>query len=153
MTLRITPSLAMDRAPIQELLTASGLPVADLETAPLRLWVARDGSRVVGSIGLERYGSAALLRSLCVDPAYRRSGVGQELVFTLEHASRDAGVGLLVLLTQSAESFFASLRYSVIDRAYVPDEILQSAEFRSLCPASATCMTKTLYPTSDPGST
>ncbi len=153
MTHPISPAQTTDGARIRELLAAAGLPVADLETAPLQLWVARDNTRVVGLIGLERYGSAALLRSLCVDTSYQRSGVGRKLVFTLEQASRDAGVSLLVLLTQTAESFFTHLRYSVIDRAYVPDEILQSAEFRSLCPASATCMTKSLYPTTGVEST
>jgi len=145
MTVRIDPAVAADGASIRALLGEEKLPVADLETAPLRLWVARDGSRVVGAVGLERYGSAALLRSLVVAADYRRSGLGQELVFTLEQAARAAGVKLLVLLTQTAEPFFAHLRYSVIDRAYVPDEVRQSAEFRSLCPASATCMTKSLH--------
>jgi amino-acid N-acetyltransferase len=51
---------------------------------------------------------------------------------------------MLVLLTQTAEPFFARLGYSVVDRVYVPDEVKASAEFRSLCPAAATCMTKSL---------
>jgi hypothetical protein len=33
----------------------------------------------------------------------------------------------------------------VIEREYVPEEIKQSAEFQSLCPASAICMTKSLH--------
>lgn len=37
-----------------------------------------------------------------------------------------------------------SLGYAVIDRAYVSEELRQSAEFRSLCPASAVCMSKAL---------
>jgi amino-acid N-acetyltransferase len=47
-------------------------------------------------------------------------------------------------LTETAENFFRGLGYEAIDRRYVPEEIQQSAEFRSLCPASAVCMTKSL---------
>jgi hypothetical protein len=34
--------------------------------------------------------------------------------------------------------------YDVVDRAYAPDEVKASAEFRSRCPASAVCMVTTL---------
>jgi amino-acid N-acetyltransferase len=47
-------------------------------------------------------------------------------------------------LTETAEGFFRGLGYHVIDRGYVIEELKQSAEFRSLCPASAVCMTKSL---------
>jgi amino-acid N-acetyltransferase len=49
-----------------------------------------------------------------------------------------------VLLTQTAEAFFERHGYQVADRDHVPDEIKQSAEFQSLCPSSAICMTKSL---------
>ena len=49
-----------------------------------------------------------------------------------------------MLLTETAEKFFRAIGYEVIDRRHVPEEIKQSAEFRSLCPASAVCMTKLL---------
>jgi amino-acid N-acetyltransferase len=49
-----------------------------------------------------------------------------------------------VLLTETAEKFFRAIGYEVIDRRHVPEEIKQSAEFRSLCPASAVCMSKLL---------
>jgi N-acetylglutamate synthase-like GNAT family acetyltransferase len=47
-----------------------------------------------------------------------------------------------VLLTQTARDFFAHLGYRVIDRSEAPEEVQGSEEFRSLCPASATCMVK-----------
>ena len=50
----------------------------------------------------------------------------------------------LVLLTETAEKFFRAIGYEVIDRRHVPQGIKQSAEFRSLCPASAVCMSKLL---------
>jgi amino-acid N-acetyltransferase len=50
----------------------------------------------------------------------------------------------LVLLTQSAALFFQRQGYRVVERSGVPRAVQMSEEFRSLCPASATCMTKSL---------
>jgi amino-acid N-acetyltransferase len=58
--------------------------------------------------------------------------------------SRQAGIRRLVLLTETAASFFERLGYAVIDRQSVGAAVKESAEFRSLCPASAVCMTKSL---------
>ena len=52
------------------------------------------------------------------------------------------GIGQLVLLTQTAEQFFARRGYAVIAREAAPAAVQHSAEFRSICPASATCMTQ-----------
>jgi amino-acid N-acetyltransferase len=114
--------------------------------AGLQIWVLEAQGVLAGVIGLERFGAGGLLRSLAVAPEYQRRGLGHDLVGQLEHDARAEGVERLVLLTQSAEAFFRGLGYSVIDRRYVPDELKQSEEFRSLCPATAVCMTKALDP-------
>ena len=114
---RIQLASAADGSSIRALLTAAALPTDDLEEAPSRFWVARDGRSVVGAIGLERYGDVGLLRSLVVSSAIRRRGVGRDLVSTVEQQALAAGVGLVVLLTQTAESFFKRLDYAVVDRA------------------------------------
>jgi amino-acid N-acetyltransferase len=87
---------------------------------------------------------AGLLRSLVVDPSHRQHGLGASLIATLEWEAREKGIEVLVLLTETAEAFFKRRGYQVIEREYVPDEIKQSAEFQSLCPASAICMSKSL---------
>jgi amino-acid N-acetyltransferase len=144
-------STAADLGPVRALLVGAGLPVEDLDTAPdLRLWVEVSGGELVGAIGLERRRKAGLLRSLVVSSTHRKRGLGRSLVATVEQEARREGIELLVLLTQEAETFFKDLGYRVVDRAYVPDEIKESAEFRSLCPESATCMTKSLV-SSPPG--
>jgi N-acetylglutamate synthase-like GNAT family acetyltransferase len=141
----VRPTTAADLAAVRTLLEQSALPTADLTTAlGLRLWVLMEGDQLVGAVGLERYGASGLLRSLVVSPTSQRRGLGRELVATLEREASAAGVKILVLLTQTAERFFARLGYAVIDRGYIPDEVKESAEFRSLCPASAVCMSKTL---------
>jgi N-acetylglutamate synthase-like GNAT family acetyltransferase len=143
---RVRPSTAADEPAVRTLLETSGLPVEDLGTAPaLGFWIAEEGGQLIGMIGLERHGSAGLLRSLVVSPGHRRQGLGRDLVATLEREARAAGVQLLVLLTQTAVAFFERLGYEVIDRALAPDRLKRSAEFRSLCPASALCLIKQLH--------
>jgi amino-acid N-acetyltransferase len=143
---RVRPSTAADQPAVRALLEIIGLPVEDLDTAPaLRFWIVEERGQVIGGIGLERHGSTGLLRSLAVSPGHRRQGLGCDLVANLEREARAAGVQLLVLLTQTAVAFFERLGYEVIDRALAPDGLKQSAEFRSLCPASALCMIKRLH--------
>jgi amino-acid N-acetyltransferase len=135
----------MDVAAVQQLLVASQLPVDDLDEArELRFWVAEAHERVIGAIALERYGAVGLLRSLVVAASHQKQGVGGDLVATLEREARYSGVERLVLLTQTAETFFHRIGYCLVDLGDVSDEIKASAEFRSLCPATALCMTKSL---------
>lgn len=143
------PSTAADFRQVRALLAGEGLPIEDLDSAPgLRFWVAEDRGELTGAIGLERSGPVGLLRSLVVAPDYRKRGLARLLVATVEREAAANGIELLVLLTQTAEPFFNALGYHIVDRAYVPDEIKESAEFRSLCPASAVCMTKAVPSTS-----
>jgi len=136
---------ASDLTAVLQLLRAAGLPTADLiGAAGLQLWVLETAGRLVGVIGLERFGTSALLRSLCIAPDYQRGGLGQELVARLEHDAQADGVERLILLTETAQAFFRLLGYEIVDRGYAPEGIKESAEFRSLCPASAVCMTKSL---------
>jgi amino-acid N-acetyltransferase len=129
---------------VHSLLAGAALPVADLEGASVQFIVVTEGDEPVGAIGLESFGRTGLLRSLAVRSDLRGSGIGGRLVDALESLARDAGFDQLVLLTQTAAPFFAKRGYRVIDRADAPEAAQASAEFRSLCPASATCMFKRL---------
>lgn len=127
------------------LLQSAGLPTADLSSAQqLQLWVLQSDS-LQGVIALEHFGTEALLRSLAVAPECRQQGLGHQLVARLEHDAKAAGIKQLILLTETAQAFFRTLDYQVIDRQSVSEALKQSAEFRSLCPASAVCMKKTLH--------
>jgi amino-acid N-acetyltransferase len=106
------------------------------------MWVLLAEESLIGVVAMERFGARALLRSLAVAPSFRQRGMGQQLVARLEREARADGVEHFVLLTETAEKFFRAIGYEVIDRRQVPEEIKQSAEFRSLCPASAVCMSK-----------
>ena len=144
-TARIEASVPADLPAIRSLLGQAGLPHRDLEEGhAARFWIVREDDRLIGAVGLETYGHSGLLRSLVVAPEARQSGIGRKLVDELEIAARSNGLRQLLLLTQTAERFFAHRGYTVIDRGKAPDEVRSAAEFRTLCPASATCMSKSL---------
>jgi amino-acid N-acetyltransferase len=130
------------------LLQSAGLPVEDLTSAPgLKIWLLETHSELAGAIALEgTEPTVRLLRSLVVATAYQRRGFGQALVARVESDARVEGLERLVLLTETAQPLFHRLGYEVIERTAVPEPLRQSAEFRSLCPASAVCMAKQLSP-------
>ena len=142
----LRPARADDLPHVRRLLADNALPVADLETAAIEWVVAEDGGRLLGAVGLEVFDDAALLRSLVVDAGGRGSGLGGALVTAIEAQALASGAGTLSLLTQTAEPFFARRGWLVVPRDALPAGVQRSGEFRSICPASATAMVKTLEP-------
>jgi amino-acid N-acetyltransferase len=136
-----------DLAAVAALLKKASLPIDDLAKAnDLKLWVLEAEGNLAGAIALEgTEPTGRLLRSLVVAGSHRRRGFGQALVARVESDARTDGVERLVLLTETAHALFQRLGYEVIERATVPENLRQSAEFRSLCPATAICMAKHLY--------
>ena len=64
---------------------------AALGPSPLVL-VATERGALVGVVGLERYETNGLLRSLAVDPQHRSRGLGARLVDAIESETRARGV-------------------------------------------------------------
>ena len=60
------------------------------------------------------------------------------------HVAIAMGISALYLLTQTATTFFARYDYTPADRTRVPALITATLEFAELCPANATCMSKSL---------
>jgi amino-acid N-acetyltransferase len=142
----LRPATGADAKVIRDLLERNELPTSDLSTARPEFVIATHDGQIIGIGALERFGSAALLRSVAVESQWRGSGVGRLIVKELEHRAQTAGITELILLTLTARDFFDRLGYKAKDRAQVPPAVLNSAEFRTLCPASAACMAKTLAP-------
>ena len=142
----LRPATPEDDARVRALLASNGLPASDLAGAGAEFVVACLGGKVIGTGALQHFGAAALLRSVAVEPTQRGLGIGSLIVRELESRARASGVLELVLLTQTAESFFARQGYGQSDRRKAPAAVKASEEFRALCPASATCMTKSLAP-------
>jgi len=133
-----------DAAAIGALLRAADLPAEDFADHLAHFLVARAGGAVVGAVGFERHGRAALLRSLVVAPARRGAGLGDALVRRLAARARRDRVDRFYLLTTTAEAFFARRGFAKIARGEVPAAIAGTREFQSLCPVSAVCMTRTV---------
>lgn len=142
MTLHIRSATEADLPAIQALLSSASLPCADLTSSRIDFLVANNGTRIVGVIGVEPMQPAGLLRSLAVSPELRGSGLGKQLVAALEAHAALQGITGLTLLTETAAPFFTQLGYAPLARDHVVAAIAATAEFRSLCPASAACLHK-----------
>ena len=77
-------------------------------------------------------------------PTRRQQGHGGALIARLEQLAKDGEVERLHLLTRSARFFFRDRGYADADRGAAPPSITGSAQFTSLCPASAAYLVKTL---------
>jgi amino-acid N-acetyltransferase len=144
----VRPASAADYPAVVSLLEAAGLPTAGVPRTLDDFLVAETGDGLAGAIGLERYGSGALLRSAVVRPGERGTGIGAALVRAVLDRARDGGVREIFLLTTTAERWFPRFGFTPIERAQVPDAVRASVEFREACPASAAVMRVLIPPPS-----
>jgi amino-acid N-acetyltransferase len=94
-----------DATAVRALLVAAGLPVTDLSAAHLDdFWGCHDGMNLIGVVGLEGYGTVALLRSLAVAHAWQGRGLGSALLAHAERAARQRGIQALYLLTAATSA-------------------------------------------------
>ena len=144
----IRPAVASDAAAVRDLLKASDLPLDGVPDTLEHFLVARSSGddALLGVIGLELQGDAALLRSAAVRADLRGTGVGAALVSALLDGARKRDVKTLVLLTTTAERWFPRFGFESITRDDVPEALKVSEEFRGACPASAHVMRLVLSP-------
>ncbi len=85
---------------VKALLADGGLRSSDLGgSSAVNLFGCRNGGTLVGVVGLELYGSVALLRSLVVSEPLRQFGLGRALTVYAETWAGRHGVVTLYLLT------------------------------------------------------
>ncbi len=125
---------------IARLLGSLDLPVEGVQAHLDRFLVLEIEGRIAGSVGLEVYGRRALLRSLAVAPARQGRGLGRRLCREILAQAAALGVEEVVLLTNTAEPFFAREGFERVSRDEVDEAVKASEEFRSSCPQSAACM-------------
>jgi arsenate reductase len=125
---------------LRALLGRFHLPADDVGQPNQTFVAAYASGELVGCVGLERFGADALLRSLAVVPRMQGAGLGKKLYLRALAEARSGGVRSLYLLTTTAARFFERAGFERIDRGLVPPAVAASAEFDSLCPASAVCM-------------
>jgi len=142
--MKIRRARSSDLSAVESLLAASDLPTDGVRDNFSGFVVADDDGAIAGAIGLEKYGSAALLRSAVVARDHRGTGVGRKLVEQLLERAEEAGVDELYLLTTTAEKYFPRFGFTRTTRAIVPEAVKASAEFRGACPDTAVVMTRPL---------
>ena len=138
--IEIRSASSADLTPARALLIANALPLDGFPDNPECVWVAANREQVVGVVALELYADGALLRSLAVQQGVRGQHLGRQLVAAALDDVRRRDLGVVYLLTTTAESFFRRLGFGVVARDEVPDSLLGSVEFRSACPTTATAM-------------
>jgi amino-acid N-acetyltransferase len=126
---------------VTSLLKASNLPFKDIQPGNIELisYSNNDG-KIVGSGGLEFYGSFALLRSVAVEESQRGQSLGTQIVKDLLERARKRSVMAVYLLTETAEGFFLKHGFASTRREDAPESLRASTEFTSVCPATAVCM-------------
>lgn len=106
--------------------------------------VCRDKSGVAGTISLQIFQGAGLLRSLVVDHYMRGRGMGGHLARAAERRARRAGVDRMYLLTTTAEEFFAARGYRIIAPSEAPVWIQNALRSTEADVAAAVWMFKPL---------
>jgi amino-acid N-acetyltransferase len=133
------------RAAAVAILERANLPVADITDLHLeRFFYVGAANAPTGIVGIEVYGTVALLRSLVVSEDARSAGLGTALIAHAEDHASSHGVHSLYLLTTTADAFFTRRGYTRIDRTLAPAAIRSTREFAGLCPASSAFMHKQL---------
>jgi amino-acid N-acetyltransferase len=140
--MRIRNAKESDLAAVERLLSASDLPLDGVRDNFSDFIVAEKEDVIAGAIGLERFGSIALLRSAVVSPEQRGGGIGRQLVEELLERADEEGIDELYLLTTTAENYFPRFGFIHTTRSAVPDAVKKSAEFRGACPDTAVVMTR-----------
>ena len=145
----ITDASPDDLSDILTLLNEVQLPHDGVAEHINRFFVVKDeSSRVVATIGLERHGNIALLRSAAVAPDYQHCGLGSRLTTHLLERATNDGIERVVLLTTTAKDFFARrFGFCETSRATYENDLADSSEWNLPRCSSAVCMSLDLKTT------
>lgn len=141
-TIVVQPANQADYFSITELLSCLQLPIEDISKDLRHFFVVKENERIIGTIGMEKYGELGLLRSMATDLQFRNQGIASQLVEELFRHAKKMGIRTMFLLTETAESYFLKKGFEKIKREEAPDAIKQSTEFSHVCPSSAVLMKK-----------
>lgn len=140
----LEPASPTDLEQIRRLLDENGLPSVDVDEHLAGFLVARGEGDLAGVVGVEPRGTEALLRSLCVSKERRGRRLARALCAGAEAVARGTGACELYLLTTDARGYFEKQGFAVSKREDAAPAIQGTAEFRTLCPSTATVMSKRL---------
>lgn len=131
-----------DEETIRSILESQKLPTESIGTGRTDFFLAFDDATPVGVAGFEHYGEDVLLRSVAVPFASQKKRIGSQLVDWMIELARREGKSRIVLLTESAEKFFARKGFVTVARSSVDNDAMkQSSQFAGgSCCSSAACM-------------
>ena len=138
----ITDAAPDDLRDILDLLSQVQLPHDGVAENVRTFLIARDeSSRLIATIGLERHGNTALLRSAAVAPEFQGCGIGSRLTEQLLQQATNEGVERVVLLTTTARDFFGRrFGFCETPRIEYDKELSESSEWNLPRCSSAVCM-------------
>jgi amino-acid N-acetyltransferase len=129
-----------DDGAVRGVLLEAGLPTDDFTDGEMVFLVAEDDGAIVGTIALEFYPPAGLLRSAAVRPSHRGRGVGSLLVEALVREARSGVLTELVLLTSTAGEYFRRMGFTRVARESLAGPVLSSRQFTGTTCSSAAVM-------------
>lgn len=129
---------------LQKFLLSMSLPAEGIKDNMNHFFILDEAGKIVGSIGMEVFGTRALLRSLAVIPEHRNKGWGKKLVDQILEYSVHQHIKEAYLLTETAADYMTGWGFEVVGRDEVHEGVKDSIEFKSCCPQSAICMRKYL---------
>jgi amino-acid N-acetyltransferase len=103
----LRPAGPGDLAAIDALIQSEHLPAFRTAEFLDTFWVLEADGKLLGCVGLEVFGEAALLRSVITSPELRGQGYGNVLVNRASEEARRLGVKRLYLFTMDKAPFFA----------------------------------------------
>lgn len=125
-------------------LATAALPVDDLRQPGRHFFRFADCGGLIGFVGWEDLGDAALLRSLVVVPSRRGQGWGKVLTDWALLRLAEQGVSDAFVLTTTIQDWAERLGFRRIEREAAPQALRATRQFTSLCPASAILLHRSL---------
>lgn len=132
---RVAKNSDMDSC--KQLLEQHNLPTKDFELSKLACVIAEIENEIIGVAALEVHEEYGLFRSFAVDKKFQGKGIGSTLFNTIKNYGVKKKVKEFYLLTEGADSYFLIQGFRKISRYDVPEVMLQTDEFSSICPDSA----------------
>ncbi|WP_255351813.1 GNAT family N-acetyltransferase [Propionispora sp. 2/2-37] len=96
-----------------------------------------EGKRIIGVIGIKRYGQSCLLRSLAVSKEHRNKGIACVLLKEAFQFARNEKIIDAYLLTETIGDMLKCYGFNEVSRETVPADILTSPFFNGICPLSS----------------
>ncbi len=144
MKITIRQAIESDMVDIISILKKNNLPTIDIPNSAIQLFIGRYNNETIGVIGIEIYESAGLLRSLAVHDSFKKLKVGTKLIEKLFDHITESNIVDIYLLTETAEDYFTKFNFDKVDRSNVPEIIMETREFKEICPDTAVLMHKKL---------